>query len=82
MYIAVPPGQKSVAWSEMALDREARRLVNIANIISSTHLKDGLTRLRFVEEIRDLISQQLAAARRLKTIESYTHSTEILRTET
>lgn len=57
MYIAVPPGQKSVAWSEMALDREARRLVNIANIISSTHLKDGLTRLRFVEEIRDLISQ-------------------------
>ncbi|MFT3058917.1 DUF4225 domain-containing protein [Enterobacter sp. 03-F-07-AD-ECC] len=82
MYIAIPPGQKSVAWSEMALDREARRLVNIANIISSTHLKDGLTRLRFMEEIRDLISQQLAAARRLKTIESYTHSTEILRTET
>lgn len=82
MYLAVPPGQKTVAWSEMALDREARKLVNIANIISSTHLKDGLTRLKFVEEIRDLITQQLAAARRLKTIESYTQSTEILRTET
>lgn len=82
MYLAVPPGQKTVAWSEMALDREARKLVNIANIISSTHLKDGLTRLKFVEEIRDLITEQLAAARRFKTVESYTKSTEILRTET
>ena len=82
MYIAVPPGQRVVAWSEMALDREARKLVNIANIISSTYLKDSFTRLKFVEEIRDLITQQLGAARRLKTIESYTQSTEILRTET
>lgn len=82
MYIAVPPGQRVIAWSEMALDREAHRLVNVANIIALTYLKDCLTRLKFVEEIRDLITQQLAAARRLKTIESYTQSTEILRTET
>lgn len=82
MYLAVPPGQRSVAWSEMALDREAHKLVNTANKISSIYLKDGLTRLKFVEEIRDIITKQLAAAQRLKTIESYTQSTEILRTET
>ncbi|HAG2882663.1 TPA: DUF4225 domain-containing protein, partial [Salmonella enterica] len=82
MYLAVPPGQKTIAWSEMALDREARKLVNVANIVSSTHLKDGLARLKFVEEIRDLITQQLATTRRFKTIESYTQSTEILRKET
>lgn len=82
MYIAVPPGQRTVAWSEMALDREARRLVNIANMVSSQHLKDGLTRIKFVEEIRDLINQQLAVTRKLKTIDSYTRSTEVLRAET
>ncbi|MGO2441961.1 MAG: DUF4225 domain-containing protein [Serratia proteamaculans] len=82
MYLAVPPGQKTIAWSEMALDREARKLVNIANTVASSHLKDGLTRIKFVEEIRDLVTLQLTRVRKSKTIEAYTQATQTLRTET
>ncbi|AXF75060.1 DUF4225 domain-containing protein [Erwinia tracheiphila] len=82
MYLAVPTGQKTIAWSEMALDREARKLVNIANTVSASHLKDGLTRIKFVEEIRDLITQQLTAVRKVKSIDAYTQATQTLQAET
>ncbi|MBO1811543.1 DUF4225 domain-containing protein [Serratia ureilytica] len=82
MYLAVPPGQKTIAWSEMALDREVRKLVNIANTVSASHLKDGLTRFKFVEEIRGLITQQLTALRKAKSIDAYTQATQVLQAET
>ena len=82
MYLAIPPGQRTIAWAEMALDREARNLIKIANVVSAMHLKDGLTRIKFVEEIRDVITRQMNAVRKSKTIDSYTESMQILRAET
>jgi len=81
MYLAVTPGQKTIAWSEMALDREVRRLINVANTISAMHLKDGLTRTKFVEEIRELITQQISAVSRLKTLDAYTNAIQTIQAE-
>lgn len=81
MYLAVPPGQKTIAWSEMALDREVRKLINVANTVSAIHLKDGLTRIKFVEEIRELIRQQFSAVRRSKTLDAYTNAIQIIQAE-
>lgn len=41
---------------------EARKLINTANTLSSFHLRDGLTRMRFVQEIKEVVEQQFAAA--------------------
>ncbi|MBO1811588.1 DUF4225 domain-containing protein [Serratia ureilytica] len=82
MYLAVPPGQKTLAWSQMALDREARKLVNIANTVAAMHLRDGLTRIKFVEEIRDLVMQTLAVVRKTPTLDAFTQAVLTLRAET
>ncbi len=54
-------------WAETMVNLEARKLINTANTLSSFHLKDGLTRLKFVQEIKDFIELQFAAARRAKS---------------
>lgn len=48
---------------------EARKLINTANTLSSFHLRDGLTRMKFVQEIKEVVEQQFAAARRAKSDE-------------
>jgi len=47
------PGNKSQArvWAETMINLEARKLVNTANIVGARHLGDGLTRLKFIDEI-------------------------------
>lgn len=54
-------------WAETMVNLEARKLINTANTLSSFHLKDGLTRLKFVQEIKYFIELQFAAARRAKS---------------
>ncbi|QKJ88976.1 DUF4225 domain-containing protein [Paramixta manurensis] len=62
-------GGRNQAWSETMVNLEARKLVNTANKVASAHLQDGLTRMGFMREIKDLIDQQFANARRAKTDE-------------
>ncbi|MDK1703521.1 DUF4225 domain-containing protein [Serratia rubidaea] len=68
-------------WAETMINLEARKLINIANTMSSFHLRDGLTRIKFVQEIKDVVEQQFAAARRAKSNENYTECIKNLRTE-
>jgi len=56
-------------WSETMINLEARKLINTANYVSSAHLSNGMTQVKFVQEIRDLIEQEFAAARRAKSDE-------------
>jgi len=39
-------------WAETMVNLEARKLINTANTLSSFHLQDGLTRMKFVQEIK------------------------------
>ncbi|MBY5149378.1 hypothetical protein FP362_14330, partial [Enterobacter hormaechei] len=45
---------RNKAWAETMVNMEARKLVNTANTLSAFHLSDSLTRMKFVQEIRDL----------------------------
>lgn len=59
MDIALFPGQNSNrTWAETMINLEARNLVNTANTMAAMHLKDPLTRLQFVDEIKAAILQQ------------------------
>lgn len=51
-------------WAETMVNLEARKLINTANTLSSFHLRDGYTRLKFVQEIKEVVEQQFAVARR------------------
>lgn len=61
---------------------EARKLINTANTLSAFHLRDGLTRMNFVQEIKDVVEQQFAAARRAKSDEECMACVKNLRAET
>lgn len=65
------PGRKTQTrvWAETMINLEARKVVNIANIVGATHLGDGLTRIKFIEEIKSLIMNEFHQARRAKTDE-------------
>jgi len=69
-------------WAKTMVNLEARKLVNTANTLSSLHLRDGLTRMKFVQEIKDVVEQQFATARRAKSDEECMACIENLRTET
>ncbi len=56
-------------WAETMINLEARKLINTANHVSSAHLSNGMTQVKFVQEIRDLIEKEFAAARRAKSDE-------------
>lgn len=62
-------GGRNRAWAETMVNLEARNLVEAANVISGFHLRDSLTRLQFVQEIRDVVEKQFAAARQARTDE-------------
>lgn len=65
------PGNKSQArlWAETMINLEARKLVNTANIVGARHLGDGLTRLKFIDEIKSIINGEFERARRAKSDE-------------
>lgn len=60
------PGNKSQTrvWAETMINLEARKLVNTANTVGARHLGDGLTRLKFIDEIKSVINSQFELARR------------------
>ncbi|WP_337030702.1 DUF4225 domain-containing protein [Pantoea agglomerans] len=75
-------GGRNRAWAETMVNLEARKLVEAANVISGFHLRDSLTRLQFVQEIRDVVEKQFAAARQARTDEDCIACIKNLREET
>lgn len=72
---------RNSSWAESMVNLEARKLINTANTLSSFHLGDGLTRMAFVQEIKDVVERQFAAARRAKTDEECMLCVKNLRAE-
>ena len=72
---------RNKAWAETMVNMEARKLVNTANTLSAFHLSDSLTRMKFVQVIRDLIEHQFTLARRAKSDEECMECVKILREE-
>lgn len=56
--------RRNKAWAETMVNLEARKLISTANTRSSFHLQDSMTRTHFLREIREVVEQQFAAARR------------------
>lgn len=75
-------GGRIKPWAETMVNLEARKLINAANTLSAFHLKDGLTRIHFVQEIKEVVEQQFAAARRAKSDEECMVCIKNLRAET
>lgn len=75
-------GGRNRAWAETMVNLEARKLVEAANVISGFHLRDSLTRLQFVQEIRDVVEKQFAAAGQARTDEDCIACIKNLREET
>lgn len=69
-------------WAETMVNLEARKLINTANTLSALHLRNGLTRMNFVQEIKGVVEQQFAAARRAKSDEECIACIKNLRAET
>jgi len=66
MDIALFPGQQSRQWADTMINLEVRKLVNTANIVGGNHLKDGLARIRFMDDIKSFVAEQFSAARAAK----------------
>ncbi|MBL7636012.1 DUF4225 domain-containing protein [Atlantibacter hermannii] len=75
-------GGRNKAWAENMVNLEARKLVDTANRLSAFHLQDGLTRITFVQEIKQVVEQQFAVARRAKSDEECIACIKNLREET
>ncbi|MCX8956051.1 DUF4225 domain-containing protein [Erwinia psidii] len=73
---------RNKAWAETMVNLEARKLINTANTQSAFHLRDGFTRMNFVQEIKEVIEQQFATARRAKSDEECMACVKNLRAET
>ncbi len=78
----VHSGGRNKAWAETMVNLEARKLINTANTLSVFHLRDGLTRMKFVQEIKEIVDQPFAAARRAKSDEECMACIRNLRAET
>lgn len=72
---------RNKAWSDTMVNLEAWKLINTANQISAFHLRYGLVRIKFVEEIKNIVEQQFAAARRARTDEECMQCIKNLRAE-
>ncbi|WP_145560970.1 DUF4225 domain-containing protein [Yersinia bercovieri] len=75
-------GGRITSWSETMVNLEAHKLINIANTLSASHLSDSLTRMNFVQEIKEVVEQQFAAARRATSDEECMVCIQSLRAET
>ncbi|NIG17130.1 DUF4225 domain-containing protein [Pantoea sp. Al-1710] len=69
MDAALLAGQRNRAWSDTMVNLEARNLIQAANRVGSQHLRDGLSRIKFMQEIKGYIDQQFTLARKAKTDE-------------
>lgn len=69
-------------WTNAMVNLEARKLVETANRLSAFHLHDGLTRIKFVEEIKQVVESEFTAARRARTDEECMVCIKKLRAET
>ncbi|WP_338134011.1 DUF4225 domain-containing protein, partial [Yersinia bercovieri] len=75
-------GGRITSWSETMVNLEAHKLINIANTLSASHLSDSLTQMNFIQEIKEVVEQQFAAARRAKSDEECMTCIQSLRAET
>ncbi|QGU89834.1 DUF4225 domain-containing protein [Erwinia sorbitola] len=75
-------GGRNKSWAEKMVNLEARKLLNTANMLSAFHLQDGLTRMKFVQEIKEVIERQFAAALQAESDEECMACIKILRAET
>ncbi|WP_174634934.1 DUF4225 domain-containing protein [Yersinia thracica] len=75
-------GGRNKDWAETMVNLEAHKLINIANTLSATHLSDSLTRINFVQEIKEVVERQFAAARSAKSDEECMTCIQSLRAET
>lgn len=69
-------------WSDTMVNLEARKLVETANRLSTFYLQDGITRIKFVEEMKQVVEKEFEAARRAKTDEECIVCIKNLRAET
>lgn len=69
MDTALLSGQRNRAWSDTMINLEARSLVSAANQVGSQHLRNGLSRIKFMQDIKSYIDQQFTLARKAKTDE-------------
>ncbi|HFV9221601.1 hypothetical protein [Enterobacter roggenkampii] len=69
MDISLLTGQQTNAWSATMINLEACKLINTANRVAADHLKDGLTRIQFMEDIKSFSTEQFSLARRAKSDE-------------
>lgn len=60
-------GGRNQAWAETMVNLQARQLINTANTVGSKHLKYGLSRIQFMEDIKAFIGSQFLIAREAKT---------------
>lgn len=74
-------GGRNDLWANSMVNLEARKLINTANQLASLHIKDGMARMQFVNEITDIVKRQFAAARRAKTDEDCIACIKALRAE-
>lgn len=81
MDIALLNKGRNRAWSDTMVNLEARKLVETANQLSAFYLHDGLTRIKFVEEIKQIVEKEFAAARFAKTDEECMACIKNLRAE-
>ncbi|MEH4927715.1 DUF4225 domain-containing protein [Enterobacter cloacae] len=68
-------------WSDTMVNLEARKVIETANRLSAYYLQDGLTRIKFVEEIKQVVEKEFATARRAKTDEECIECLKNLRAE-
>lgn len=81
MDIALLSMGRNRAWSDTMVNLEARKLVETANQLSAFYLQDGLTRIKFVEEIKQVVEKEFEVARRAKTDEECMACIKNLRAE-
>lgn len=82
MDIALLNKGRNRAWSETMVNLEARKLVDTANQLSAFYLQDGLCRIKFVEEIKQVVEKEFATARHARTDEECMVCIKNLRAET
>lgn len=75
-------GGRNKVWAETMVNLEARKLIVTANRLSAYHLHDGLIRMKFVQEIKEVVEQQFATARRAKSDKECLTCVQNLRAET
>lgn len=58
---------RNKSWAETMVNLEAQKLIITANKLSAYYIRDNMTRMAFTQEIKDIVEQQFAIARRAKS---------------